>query len=547
MAENLAAELKTIVKGEIITDQENLKKYSRDTSIFEITPEVVVAPHDSEDITNLVRYVHKNKEKHPKLSLTARSAGTDMSGGPLTDSILLDFTKHFNNIRTVAKDHAVVEPGVYFRDFEKELLDKNEFYPPYPASKDLCALGGIVNNNSGGEKTLQYGKTNKYILGLKVILTDGNEYYLEKLGRKQLQAKMLKKNFEGELYRKVYKLLSTNQDVIKKTRPHVSKNSSGYNIWDAYDGESLDLTQLICGAQGTLGFVTEAKLKLIPKPKREKLYVIFLYSLKDLPHFVQEILALKPTSLEITDDHTFKIYLRYAREMASILGVHDIFSTIKLFLPEIKLIALHGMPKLIVLVEFEGDENSELTTEVHDLVKIIKKYKMIGTYAKTKIHRDKYWKLRRDTFKLLREKIKDRHSTPFVDDIIVLPEKLPEFLPKLTKILNESKIFYTISGHLGDGNLHIIPLMDLKKTEERDKIYPVTDKVYNLVLEYGGSITAEHNDGLIRSPYLQQEFGKEIYHIFEEIKKIFDPRNIFNPYKKIGTTKEFAKKHMITT
>lgn len=545
---NTAFELQKIIEGEVITDDLELKKYSRDTSIFEMTPSVVVKPKNREDLKSLVKYASENKKKNPSLSLTARAAGTDMSGGPLTTSISVNFLDHFNHIKSITENYTIVEPGVFFRDLEAKLDEKNLLYPPYPASKQLCAIGGIVNNNSGGEKTLQFGKTNKYILGLNTVLSDGQEHYFEKISKTELNKKIKSTSFEGKLYKKIYNLLSKNEELIYSTRPQVSKNSSGYNIWDVIDSDgNFDMTQLICGAQGTLGFVTEAKLKLVPNPQKERLYVVFIKNMKDLPNFVQDVLKLKPTSLEITDDHTFKIYLKYAKEMAELLGSHGVLGTMKLFMPETMLIARHGMPKLIVLVEFEGDETSVLSKEVKQLEQIIKKYKMVGHFCRKKKDSDKYWKLRRDTFKLLREKITNRHSTPFVDDIIVRPEYLPEFLPKLTEILDRYKLFYTISGHLGDGNLHIIPLMDLKNPQEREKIYPSTDEVYKLVLEYKGSLSAEHNDGLIRSPYLEEQFGTRVYKIFSEIKDTFDPLNIFNSHKKIGVTKEFAKSYMITT
>lgn len=537
--------LNEVVPGEVSLDSVQNAKYKRDTSIFEIQPAAVISPRNVRDIQNVVNFVNKNKKKQPNLSITARSAGTDMAGGPLTDSILLEFMSHFNQIKEIKDHSAIIEPGVYYRDFEKEAAKYGLLYPSYPASKDLCAFGGIVNNNSGGEKTLVYGKTNKYIEKFKMVLSDGNIYTLKKVGGKALEEKLKQKDFEGEIYRKIHKLLSSHEDVIAKSRPQVSKNSSGYNIWDAWDGENLDLTQLVCGAQGTLGIVTEAKVRLVPIPKHEKLYVIFMKNMKNLPQFVQDVLALKPTSFEITDDHTFKIYLRYAREMAAVIGSHGLFETIKLFMPETMLILRHGMPKLIVLVEFEGNDPAELRGDMKALDGIVKKYKMIGHRTKNRMEANKYWKLRRDTFKLLREKITDRHSTPFVDDIIVKPQDLPEFWPQLTSILDNSKLFYTISGHLGDGNLHIIPLMDLSKETEREKIYPTTDKVYDLVLKYHGSITAEHNDGLMRAPYLKEEFGEEVYKIFEEVKKAFDPDNIFNPHKKTDGTFEYAKAHMI--
>jgi FAD/FMN-containing dehydrogenase len=544
--DDLINNLKPKLEGEVFTGTDIDPKYSHDTSIFTMDPSTVIAPKNAADVEKIVTFIADNKKKHPDLSVTARSAGTDMSGGVLTESVLLDFMPHFTQVHEITKEHTVVEPGVFFRDLEKQLKEKGLLYPPYPASKDLCAMGGIVNNNSAGEKTLQYGKTNKYIQEYKIVLSDGKLHTIKKLSKTELEKKIKEDSFEGKLYKKLYKLFSDNKEIIAASRPQVSKNSSGYNIWDVMgeDG-SFDLTQVICGAQGTLGMVTQAQLRVVPMPHKEKLYVIFLDGLEQLPSVTQDILKLKPTSLEITDDHTFKIYLRYAREMAAVLGSKSLFATFKLFWPETLLILRHGMPKLVLLVEFEGDETTELNHEMKALGEIVKTHKLNGHPCKNKSEAAKYWKLRRDTFKLLREKIKDRHSTPFVDDIIIKPEHFPTFWPKLTAILDKYKLFYTISGHLGDGNLHIIPLMDLKKAEERDKIFPVTDEVYKLVLEYKGSITAEHNDGLIRSPYLKEEFGEKVYKIFEEVKDAFDPDNIFNPHKKVGVTKEFSHKYII--
>ena len=540
-------EIKKIIKGEVLTDENEKIKYTRDTSIYEMEPEVVVQPKDKEDIRSLISYVLKNKKNHPTLSITCRSAGTCMSGGPLTESILLDFTKHFTHTLEIGKDYAVVEPGVYYRDFEKETLAKeNLYFPSYPASREMCAIGGIVNNNSGGEKTLQYGKTNKWVENIHVVLADGNEYVLEKLNSSELKKKMEQKDFEGELYRKIYDLVTKNQDVIKKAHIDVTKNSSGYNLWDVWDGENFDLSQVFIGAQGTLGIMLDAKLKLVKKNKYEKLYVVFFKNLTALPEFTTDVLKLKPTSLEITDDHTFKLYLRYAREMASILGSGGLFNTIKLFMPEIQLILKHGMPKLVTLVQFEGDNEDELNQKIKQTEEIVKKYGLNGRFCKTQIEAEKYWKLRRDTFKLLRERVKDKHSTPFIDDLCVNPEYLPEFIPELTKILDRYKILYTISGHLGDGNLHIIPLMDLSKPQVRDIIYKITDEVFDLTLKHKGTLTAEHNDGLIRGPYLEKEYGKEMFSLFKKVKEIFDPEYIFNPHKKTGATFEYAKAHMIS-
>ncbi len=529
--ENLIDEIKSKIGGEVLTDEAVLQKNSRDTSIFEVKPSAVVSPKDSKDICTLV-----NLAKTDGFSLTARAAGTDMTGGPLTDSILLDFMKYFTHIKEIGSDYVVVEPGVYFRDLEKVLAAKNLWYPPYPASKEMCALGGMVNNDSGGEKTLRYGKTHDFVLEMSMILADGKEYLFKKRAKP-----------EWNIYeQQVFDLLSKNRELLEKTKPTVSKNSSGYNIWQVVgtDG-SVDLTKLFTGAQGTLGLMTQAKLKVIPREKFDKLYVVFIDDLKILPTFTKEVMALKPTSLEITDDHTFKIYLRYAREMASLLGAHGIIETAKLFWPEMKLILTGGMPKLILLAEFEGNNEEVELEEIKQLAEIVKKYKLRGRFCQTTQEADKYWRLRRDTFKLLREKVKGASPTAFVDDLEVHPVDFVDFWPKLTELLDSYKILYTISGHLGDGNLHIIPLMNLKDEKDREKILEITPKVYDLVLSYKGSLSAEHNDGLIRGPYLERQFGPEIYKIFREIKNIFDSQGIFNPHKKTLASFDYSKNHMI--
>jgi FAD/FMN-containing dehydrogenase len=567
MTNNLKDQIKEIINGDIL--ENNLEDYAVDKSIFKIKPQIVIFPKNEEDIKNLVIFAKENN-----LYLTPRSAGTDMSGGALTDSILLVFTKYFNQIIEInpQKKYVIVRPGVYFRDLEKELNKFNLFLPSYPASKEICAVGGMVGNDSGGEKTIKYGKTHDYVIGLNVILSDGHEYYFEKVSGEKLQAKLSQPNFEGEIYRQIYKLLKENYELIQKSKPKVSKNSAGYNIWDAYgrtqmdmddenengseyirddsqensrqfaNNEWLDLTKLFVGSQGTLGIITKIKFSLINQPLKNKLAVIFLKSFKQINEILDNLLQLQPESLEITDDHTFKIFLKYSKEMSQILGIKGLVNNIRLFLPEIKLIIKNGLPKLIVLIEF-ADEENKINNKLDQLKNLAKNKKLNLIICQTDIEKEKYWKLRRDTYKLLREKIKDKIAAPFIDDLIVNPHSFSEFLPKLISILDKYQFLYTISGHLGDGNLHIIPLLDFQK--EKDKILPAMEEIYDLTLSYQGSITAEHNDGLIRGWYLEKMFGQEIFSIFQAIKKIFDPDNIFNQHKKIQATKDYSFSHLL--
>lgn len=531
---DLKEEIQKIVKGEVENDEATLKKYSNDASVLEVKPEVVVYPKDVEDLKNIVKFVSENKKENPNLSLTARSAGTDMSGGPLNDSIILDFVKYFNHIKEISGDIAVTEPGVYYRDFEEATKKQGMIFPSYPASKGICSIGGIVSNNSGGEKTLAYGKTEKYVLEMKAVFSDGNEYVIKPLNKQELDKKMQQQDFEGGLYRQIFKLVSENNDKLKKAKPNVSKNSAGYFLWNVWDGEIFDLTKLIVGSQGTLGLVTEVKMKLVPVKSHSKLLVIFLRDVKPLAELVNVVLPFKPESVESYDDNTLKLAMRFLPDFAKKFKTKNLISMAFSFLPEVKMILTGGFPKMVVLAEFVSNDEKEIDEKLKKLDDALKPLNLKTHITKTEDEAEKFWTIRRESFALLRKHVKGKHTAPFIDDLIVRPEYLPEFLPKLNEILEKYPFIHTVAGHIGDGNFHIIPLMDLSRKSDYDAIPEMIEKVFNLTLEYKGSITAEHNDGIIRTPYLEKMYGKEIVDLFQETKNIFDPQNIFNPHKKVG-------------
>jgi FAD/FMN-containing dehydrogenase len=551
MDKNLFEDLKSKMQGEAFEDSETILKFSHDASIFEVTPRCVVYPKTSEDIKTLVNFVNSHKKDNPTLSLTARTAGTDMGGGSLNESIIISFMKYFNRIIGIEGSIVTTQPGVFYRDFEKYTLQHNLIFPSYPASRELCAIGGIVNNNSGGEKSFEYGKTENFVEKLKMILSDGNEYEFEKLDEKELQKKLLLDTFEGKVYRDMYALITKNYDEIKVAKPKVSKNSAGYFLWNVYDKETktFDLTKLFVGAQGTLGIMTEASIKLMPVKKHSEMLVVFLEQkdMDNLGHIINAILPLKPESIETYDDNTLKLAVKYFPEFAKKLGARNIISTGFHFIPEIFMVLKGGVPKLILQIEFTGNNFDDLIDKINALKKVLLPYKLNMRVAGNETQSKKYWLIRRESFSLLREKIKDKHTAPFIDDFVVNPEYLPEFLPKLNKILSKyPKLIYTIAGHMGDGNFHIIPLMDISDEAQREIIPTLSHEVYDLVFEYHGSTTGEHNDGLVRSPFLKQMYGEKIYELFEKTKEIFDPNNIFNPRKKVNSDMNYSMRHIRT-
>jgi FAD/FMN-containing dehydrogenase len=532
-------------RGEIDDAEETRELYSHDASLFEIKPQLVVCPKDSNDLQTLVKLVAEHKKQLPDLSLTARSAGTDMSGGAVNDSIIVDFNKHFTQIKSVNPREAHVQPGVFYRDFEKATLRHKAIMPSYPASRDLCTVGGMVANNSGGEKSLEYGKVEDFVNELKVVFADGKEYPVHALNRQQLVKKMSQKNFEGQAYKRLFDLIEKHYDKIKAAKPQVSKNSMGYNIWDVWDRESgvFDLTKLIVGSQGTLGFVTDIKYRLVPTRPYTGILVCFLKDIKPLGEIVNKVLTHKPATFESFDDHTLYLSIRFLPSFRKYLGTWGLIKLMFSLIPD-GLLLLKGIPKLVLLIEFNGQTQAEVDDKINALYDDLKPYKMAMEKDDTAAKSQKFWIMRRQSFNLLRSKVKDKHTAPFIDDLVVNPPYLPEFLPKIRKIIKKYKLLATIAGHMGDGNFHIIPLMKIEDERERAKLLPAMKEVDKLVLQYKGSLSGEHNDGLVRGPWLEEQFGREMVKIFRETKAIFDPENIFNPHKKSDADWDYSFSHI---
>ena len=564
-------EIKKFFKGDIENSNEVLTKYSHDASVLEVRPELVLFSKDSEDVKNLVKWVNENKTRFPNLAITPRSAGTCMSGGSIGESLILDFTRYMNKLINFGNktspdtftqvlgsqaqpdhsqkytgsvfDRITVEPGMYYRDFEKITLEKGMILPCYTASKSINAVGGMYGNNSAGERTLSYGKTEEFVAEAKVVFSDGNLYTVKPLSEKELAMKILKNDFEGNLYKKIHDLILENKEELMKAKPNVSKNSAGYYLWNVVDfegrrgeGAYFDLNRLLVGSQGTLGITTEITFRLVKEANYRKLLVVFMRDIDLLPNLVNKILKYKPETLESYDDKTFLLVLKYIWDFIKLLGLRNLFKLIFSFGPETVMTLRHGFPKLILLIEFAGDSKTVVDAQAKKAYQELKLEKNIGVHlTRDEFEAKKYWTIRHEAFNLIRYHLKKVKSKPFIDDVVVRPEKLPEFFPKLYSILGNYKkdMTFAIGGHAGDGNLHIYTLLNPKDKKIRNIIEEVSEKVYTLVNELGGSNTAEHNDGLVRSAFLPKMYNPKVIDLFRETKELFDPKYFFNPGKKV--------------
>jgi len=304
------------------------------------------------------------------------------------------------------------------------------------------------------------------------------------------------------------------------------------------------MTQLIVGSQGTLGLVTDIEFKLVPQEPFSGVLVAFMRNTKNLGQVINEVMTLSPTSFESFDNYTLMLSIKFFPYFHKTLGWGGLIKLAFQLIPD-AFVLMRGIPKMILLIEFTGQTQAEVDEKIHAMHVLLKDNKLQA------IEEDatpaKAWKfriMRRESFNLLRKKVKDKHTAPFIDDLVVPPPHLPVFLPKLRKIINKYKLLATVAGHMGDGNFHVIPLMKIEEPEERAKLEPAMREVNELVLKYGGSLSGEHNDGMIRGPWLGQMYGPKILELFQETKEIFDPEHVFNPHKKANADWDYSMKHV---
>lgn len=543
---SLLLELQGLLAGDVSMSEEDREKAARDTSLFYVKPKIVVFPKNKDDLKKLSAYVHEKRARGTDVSLTMRAAGTCMTGGPLSSSIVADTTRYMNTVSNVTETEATTEPGVFYRDFEVETLKKGWLMPSYPASRELAAMGGIVSNNSGGEKTLTYGKTEKYVKSLDVVFANGESDLLIPLRENKLAEKMEEQTESGRIHREMLALVKDNYDLIQKAKPTVSKNSSGYYLWNMYDKETgtLDLAKLVVGSQGTLVTVASATLTGVKPKDHMRMIVMFIPSTAHLGEIIPKMLTYKPETLESYDENTFKIAIKFFGSIARRMGGNMVTLGFQ-FLPEFWMALTGGVPKIILMAEFAGDNEEEVQSQVHAAYEGMKTFNLPIKMTNSKDESKKYWTFRRESFNLLRSKLAGMRTAPTIDDIIVHPKDLPEFLPKLEAIFAKyPELIYTVAGHMGDANFHIIPLVDIHQKGIVDTLHKLMEEVYALVFSYAGSMSGEHNDGLLRTAYLPQMYSPEIIKLFEKTKDIFDPLHLLNPGKKAYGDKKFAWEHI---
>lgn len=539
-------------RGGISTKKQLLDAYSTDESIFSIRPQVVIQPKNRTDVEIAAKVIARETKRFTALSLTPRAAGTGLGGGSLTDSIVIDMCAHLNKFGEVTekKDKIIftTEPGVMWRDIEKRLKSHDAYLPPYPASKDICSIGGSIGNNAAGPDSLRYGHCADWIESLDVVLYDGHTYTVKPLNFREFK-NLVKQDHEfARIAQQIFDLIAKNEAEIKKNKPKTAKNTAGYPLWSVMPqgvakfkkGEgNFDLTRLIAGSQGTIGIITHLTMRAQKKPKNTTLIAIPIFDLNDAASSIVKVLKYSPINVEIFDALTFDLALRnpsfFKARLSKTLYYRVMFSMYTTYHVRFA----RKIPEFTVLVTL--DEETTKTTNPQDIIKEIASSKVKARVVTNKIEAEMYWQIRRASYTLSKFQDKTKRPAAFLEDMTVPPENLSKFFVQIKRLLKEFNVTAAVHGHGGNGHFHFYPLLDFTNKTTPALVEKMAETFFNTAVKFKGDICGEHNDGIIRTPYLDKMFTKKMLDIFKKTEHIFDPDDIFNPGKKVNPRFDIKK------
>lgn len=527
--------LRSSLTGEVSVEKSTRDFFSTDGSVFKLMPAAVVYPQNEADVAEAVTLVAQAAASGEHYPITMRGKGTDQGGGALGEGLMMVMPAHMNHFIDISKNTVTVQPGMIYKDLQHLLHSHGRFLPPYPASIDFATIGGAVANNSAGEKTVKYGATRDYVEKLRVVLANGEVIETRRLSAKELRAKQKQTNFEGHIYRNIDYLIEENWDQLTEAYPRVSKNSAGYDLWHVKgpDG-SFDLGQLIVGSQGTLGAVTEITLRHAPYNPKTHLVVGYFETMEQAAKAVELVMPLNPSALEVVDKH-----------LLTFLHEHDPEQIEGLFPDKI--------PGIVLLVQFDDAKSRMQASKAKKTIKVFDEYAYQRRLAIDPAEQTKLWKIRRGAAAIIWKFRGTKKALPIIEDGVVPLEQMPRFIEQVYKLFEKYNLDIAVWGHAGNANFHLQPFLNLSSQTDRKKMFELMNDFYRMVIEMGGSTCGEHNDGRLRAPYLKRLYGDQLFGVFEDVKKVFDPLNIFNPGVKIGVAlkdlprmlrKEYSMQHL---
>ena len=508
--DSLQRDLAARIEGELRFDTISRALYSTDASVYQIQPAGVVIPKNREDILRTLDVCRRHR-----VPITMRGGGTSQAGQAIGEGIQIDVSKYCNRVLEInaAELWARVEPGVVLDELNAQLAPLGVRFAPDISTASRATVGGMVANNSAGARSVIYGKTIDHVLEMTVALSDGSIAEFRDLSRNEVPNG---DTLEATCYRTVLNLACTHAAEIDRRYPKILRRVGGYNLDEFSDpSRPVNLAKMIVGSEGTLGIILDAKLRLVPLPKAKAVMVISFGDLLESLAAAPVILRHNPSAIEVMD----KSILDHTRQNAALDRIRSTF--------------IEGDPGSTLCVEFYADQKSDLPPRLKALEDDLRSRKLGYAYrAETDpANQARIWSLREASLGLSMAMKSDAKSISFVEDTAVAPEKLRDFIDRFLQLIQRHGTTAGIYAHASVGCLHVRPVINLKTGQGIRTFEAIAHEVADLVLEFGGALSGEHGDGLVRSPFLQKMFGPALYEAFREIKRTFDPDGILNPGK----------------
>ena len=504
--------------GEICPDYANRTVLATDNSIYQVLPQGVIYPQSIEDLITLTELSNMSQFRH--IVLSPRGGGTGTNGQSLTDGLVVDTSKYMNEIIEINVEErwVKVQCGVVKDQLNAAIKPHGLFFAPELSTSNRATIGGMINTDASGQGSCAYGKTRDHILELTTVLLDGSVLQSRTINDEQLAQQKQATGRTGHVHSVVDDIYQQHQAQIEATFPKLNRCLTGYDLAHIRNAEQqFDLNSILCGSEGTLGFIAEAKLNLLPIPKCTALvnlrYENFNAALRD----AKAIMQAGPTSIETIDSKV----LNLAKE-------DIVWSTVSEFFPEDEQHVLEG----INLVEYTADSAAELTQKMRPLIEQLDHAQdniSVGYTIARDADVNKIWGMRKKSVGLLGNIQGEARPIAFVEDTAVPPEHLADFILEFRALLDSYDLDYGMFGHVDAGVLHVRPILDMKDSQQAAMVRTITDRVVELTHQYGGLLWGEHGKG-VRSEYSLTFFG-DLYPQLQRIKKAFDPYNQLNPGK----------------
>src|SRR5471030_2435139 len=513
----LRLDLEQHISGEVRFDRVSRALYSTDASVYQIEPLGVIVPRTREDVVRTVQIATRHH-----VSITARGGGTSQAGQAIGAGLQLDTSKYLNRILevNVAERWAWIEPGVVLDELNAQLKPHGLRFAPDISTASRATVGGMMANNSSGARSVWYGKTIDHVLEQHVVLADGSAAHFQPLDRSGLDAACAGNTLEASCYRTVRELAAARRYEIDRRFPKVLRRVGGYNLDEFVDpSRPFNLAKLIVGSEGTLGLVVAAKINLVPLPAAKAVLTIEFEQLLDALAATPLVLRHRPSAVEVMD----RFILDHAKESP--------------VLDAMRRTILQGEPGALLCVEFYADRPEDLPPRLDALEQELagSGFRCRWRRATTAADQARIWSFREASLGLSMAMKGDGKSLSFVEDTAVAPEKLRDYIERFLRIVREHDTVAGVYAHASVGCLHVRPVVNLKTAEGVRQFESIANAIADLVLEFGGALSGEHGDGLVRGAFTEKMFGPLLYDAFRSVKRTFDPAGLFNPGKIVDT------------